>query len=155
MAGVQSPSQATKLGLGAINEDVMGYQRVGSLSLPYLQFSPLPLSACPSLTLSTLISSPELQSAARPHPFFLSPLCSWVVSLQKGGGGEGGAKGEGLVRLLESFVVLTQGRRCGWAWESAGFPLSSTRGHKGQPWRARETGSHTRLCAHTHNCTKT
>lgn len=128
---------------------------VTSLSLPYLQFSPLPLSACPSHTLSTLLSSSELQFAARPHPFFLSPFCSWVVSLQKGGGGEGGAKGEGLARLLESLAVLTKGRRCGWASESADFPLLSTRGHKGQPWRARETRSHPRLCAHTHNCTKT
>lgn len=148
--------QATKVGLGANNR--RRYRPptvVTSLSLPYLQFSPLPLSACPSHTLSTLLSSSELQFAARPHPFFLSPFCSWVVSLQKGGGGEGGAKGEGLARLLESLAVLTKGRRCGWASESADFPLLSTRGHKGQPWRARETRSHPRLCAHTHNCTKT
>lgn len=117
--------------------DATSLQPVRSPLLPYLLFSPLPLSVCPSPPPSTLLCSPALQSAARPHPFFLSLLCRWVVSLQKGGEGEGGAKGAGPARLLESLVVLTQGRRCGWALESADFPLASIRGHKGQLRRAR------------------
>lgn len=129
----------------------------GHLSVPTL--SPVLTASSFGLPLPYPFHSHQLFRVAvrcPPPPLLPVPvLCSWVVSLQKGGGGEGGAKGEGLARLLESLAVLTQGRRCGWASESADFPLLSTRGHKGQPWRARETRSHPRLCAHTHNCTKT
>lgn len=129
----------------------------GQLSVPFLissshSFLFLTATHCPCWPLlpfpySSISYSRNLLDL---HLFFLSLVgLSGVISPERGvegGDREGGARGEGLARLLESLACPTQGRRQ--ASESADFRLlPSTRTHKGCPGVRGGARSHTRTTA--------